>query len=171
MGLVDHAPRGLSRLLLRAPVLLYRARLGRLLGRRFVYVAHRGRRSGKRREVVLEVVRYDPDLPEVFVVSGWGARSDWYRNLRAHPALEVRIGARRIVAPRQRFLDPEETVRLMLDYRRAHPRAWRRLASLLGLPSDPSQARADARDFPAVAFSPGEASRRTEPRSTHGEQR
>lgn len=163
MGLIDHAPRGLSRLLLRAPILLYRARLGWLLGRRFVYVAHRGRRSGKRRETVLEVVRYDPDTLEIFIVSGWGTRSDWYRNLRTRPALEVRIGARRFPAPRQRFLDPDETVRLMLDYRRAHPRAWRRLAPILGLPLDPGQAEAAVRDIPAIAFSPANATTHTEP--------
>ena len=154
MGLIDHAPRGLLRLLLRAPILLYRARLGWLLGRRFVYVAHRGRRSGKRRETVLEVVRYDPDIPEIFVASGWGTRADWYRNLRDHPPLEVRIGAVRFLAPRQRFLDPEETVRLILDYRLAHPRAWKRLAPSLGLPLDPVQAEATIRGIPAIAFSP-----------------
>jgi hypothetical protein len=33
------------------PIWLYRARLGFLLGHRFVYVAHRGRVSGARREV------------------------------------------------------------------------------------------------------------------------
>lgn len=85
MGLIDHAPRGLLRLLLRAPILLYRARLGWLLGRRFVYVVHRGRRSGKRRETVLEVVRYGPDTPEIFIASGWGTRSGWYLNLGPTP--------------------------------------------------------------------------------------
>ena len=163
MGLIDHPPGGLSRWLFRAPILLYRARLGWLLGRRFVYVAHRGRRSGKRRETVLEVVRYDPDPLEIFVVSGWGSRSDWYRNLRTRPALEVRIGARRFPAPRQRFLDPDETVRLMLDYRRAHPRAWRRLAPILGLPWEPDQAEAAIRHVPAVAFRPSDATTHTEP--------
>lgn len=159
MGVLHRAPRGLTRLLLRAPVLLYRARLGWLLGRRFVYVVHRGRRTGRRRETVLEVVRYDPATAEIFVVSGWGTRSDWYRNLRAHPAVEVRLGARGYPAPRQRFLDGDETLRLMLDYRRAHPRAWRRLAPILGLPLDPGPADAAVREMPAVAFRPGTAHR------------
>lgn len=163
MGLIDHAPRGLSRLLLRAPILLYRARLGWLLGHRFVYVAHRGRRSGKLRETVLEVVRYDPDTPEIFVASGWGTRSDWYRNLRSHPALELRIGAHRFPTPKQRFLDPEETARLMLDYRRDHPRTWRQLAPILGLPIDPVQAEAAVRDIPTIAFSPAHAKTHKEP--------
>jgi hypothetical protein len=34
------------------------------------------------------VVGYDPSLRETVVASGWGERSDWYRNLEAHPALE-----------------------------------------------------------------------------------
>jgi len=63
MPLMDRKPTGLLRLLLRAPILLYRARAGWLLGHRFVYVAHRGRRTGARREVVVEVVCYLPAAP------------------------------------------------------------------------------------------------------------
>ncbi|MGH3739659.1 MAG: nitroreductase family deazaflavin-dependent oxidoreductase [Micromonosporaceae bacterium] len=156
MALTDRAPQGLLRLLLRAPVWVYRARLGWLFGHRLVYLAHRGRRSGRRRETVLEVVRYDKAVPEVYVVAGWGARADWYRNLRTHPALEVRIGAGTFREPYQRFLEPDETVQLLLAYRDAHPRAWRRLAPLMGLPADPRQDEAAVRRTPAVAFRPAD---------------
>ena len=63
MTLLDHQPTGLLKHLLRAPIWLYRAGLGPLLGHRFVYIAHRGRRTGARREVVLEVVGYTPKDP------------------------------------------------------------------------------------------------------------
>ena len=63
MTLIDHQPTGLLKHLLRAPIWLYRAGLGPLLGHRFVYIAHRGRRTGARREVVLEVVGYTPKDP------------------------------------------------------------------------------------------------------------
>lgn len=61
VALSDLDPRArLPRAVLRAPLVLYRHRLGWLLGRRFVYLAHRDRASGRRRETVVEVVRYDP---------------------------------------------------------------------------------------------------------------
>ncbi len=42
------------------PILLYRARLGWLLGHRFLLLTHRGWKTGKIRRTVLEVVHYDP---------------------------------------------------------------------------------------------------------------
>lgn len=51
MALTDHQPRGALRLLLRTPIWLYRAELGWLAGHRLLYLAHRGRRTGARREV------------------------------------------------------------------------------------------------------------------------
>jgi F420H(2)-dependent quinone reductase len=56
---------------------------------------------------VLEVIRYDPATRESVVPSGWGERSDWYRNIKASPALEVQTGGERYV-PVQRFLAPDE---------------------------------------------------------------
>jgi deazaflavin-dependent oxidoreductase (nitroreductase family) len=156
VALTDRKPTGLLRAALRAPIWLYRARLGRLTGRRLVYIAHRGRRTGARREVVAETVRYDQAGPEVVVVAAWGREPDWYRNLRAAPAIEVRIGAARWPRPRHRFLDAAETRRVLLAYRHAHPRAWRRIAPLLGFPTDPDDPRWPqvAATTHAIAFSP-----------------
>ncbi|MEO6090189.1 MAG: nitroreductase family deazaflavin-dependent oxidoreductase [Umezawaea sp.] len=156
MGLVDRKPSGLVKHLLRAPILLYRAGLGRVVGHRFLYLAHTGRRSGLRREVVLEVVRYYPDTPEVVVVAGWGNRADWYRNLRAAPALEVRVGVYRWIAPNHRYLSSEEVQAVLERYQRTHPRTWRRLVPVLGMAVDPDDPRWNelASSLPAVAFTP-----------------
>ncbi|GAA2360450.1 nitroreductase family deazaflavin-dependent oxidoreductase [Saccharopolyspora halophila] len=156
MALTDRKPRGALRVLLRAPIWLYRARLGALAGHRLLYLAHRGRRTGARREVVVEVVRYRPDVPEAVVVAAWGKNPDWYRNLRAAPALEVRIGAQRWTRPEHRFLDGEEAHAVLLDYQRAHPHAWKRIAPVLGFPVDPADPSwpERARAVRAIAFTP-----------------
>nr|WP_246331088.1 nitroreductase family deazaflavin-dependent oxidoreductase [Saccharopolyspora hordei] len=154
--MTDRKPRGLLRLLLRAPIHLYRLGLGRLAGYRFVYLAHRGRRTGARREVVVEVVRYDPAVPEVVVVAAWGKNPDWYRNVRAAPAIELRVADQRWPEPEHRFLDGSEVQRLLAEYQQRHPRAWRRLAPLLGFPADPSDPRWPdvAARTRAIAFRP-----------------
>jgi len=76
-------------------VLLYRIGLGRLLGQRFLLLEHRGRRSGRLRRVVVEVVRRDPDRDAWIVASAWGERTQWYRNLLAQPEAMVQVGGRR----------------------------------------------------------------------------
>ncbi|KAA5828376.1 nitroreductase family deazaflavin-dependent oxidoreductase [Saccharopolyspora hirsuta] len=156
MALTDRKPRGLLRILLRAPIYLYRARLGWLAGHRFVYLAHRGRRTGARREVVVEVVRYDPDVPEVVVVAAWGKNPDWYRNIQAAPAIEVRLGGHRWPEPEHRFLDGPEVQRVLSAYQQNHPGAWKRLAPLLGFPADPADERWPevAASTRAIAFRP-----------------
>jgi deazaflavin-dependent oxidoreductase (nitroreductase family) len=156
MAVTDRQPAGALRMLLRLPIWLYRWRLGRLAGHRLVYIVHRGRRTGLRREVVAEVVRYDRSVPEVVVLAAWGRSPDWYRNLTAGPAVEIRIAGQRWERPAHRFLDGAETLRTLLGYQAAHPRAWRRLAPLLGFPVDPTDPRwpevADAAH--AIAFTP-----------------
>ncbi len=154
--MIERRPAGMQRLMLRAPVHLYRRGLGPLLGRRFVYLAHTGRLSGTRRDVVLEVVRFDEAVPEVFVVAGWGRRADWVRNLEAAPAIEVRFGRRRWSHPTHRFLDAAEMTELLHGYRGRHPRAWAALAPRLGLDPTTPDAGIDqaVREFPAVAFRP-----------------
>lgn len=156
MTLTDRKPSGALRVLLRLPIWLYRAGLGRLLGHRLLYLVHQGRRTGARHEVVAETVRFDRDRPEAVVVAAWGKDPDWYRNLLVGPALEVRIGSHRWVHPEHRFLDGTETLRTLLAYREAHPRAWQRIAPLLGFPVDPTDPRwPDVADtVHAIAFTP-----------------
>jgi deazaflavin-dependent oxidoreductase (nitroreductase family) len=141
MALTDRRPTGLLKALLRAPVMLFRARLGWVFGYRLVYIAHRGRRTGKRREVVAEVVHYDRATPEVVVIAAWGENPDWYRNLQAAPPIEVRLAAQRWRTVQCRFPGGGETVQTLRHYRDAHPGAWRRLAPLLGFPADPADPR------------------------------
>jgi deazaflavin-dependent oxidoreductase (nitroreductase family) len=139
----------------RLPIYLYRLNLGWLLGHRGLLLIHRGRRSGLLRETVLEVVRYTPATKESVVLSAWGERADWYRNIKASPAMEVRTGGERFV-PEQRFLAPEENHAVIADYERRHPLAFRIFAKAFGYPVDATEAvrREFASSLVLVAFRP-----------------
>ncbi len=155
-GVATAKPSGLLALLLRAPTVLYALGLGWLLGGRFVELTHRGRRSGLIHWTVVEVTRFDRATREVIVMSAWHGRTDWYRNIQAEPALEVRLGRLRFV-PEQRLLDAAETVREMRDYLRRYPFAVRLLPVLFGIdPRGPEAAsrEAIAEFFKGVAFRP-----------------
>src|SRR5579872_6864271 len=81
-----------------APVSLYRLHLGWLLGRRFLLLTHTGRRTGLRRQTVLEVMEYRSDGPEAVVMSGFGPQANWLRNIQAAPGPEIVIGRHRFIA-------------------------------------------------------------------------
>ena len=59
------------RRLVRAPIFLYRARLGFLLGSRLLMLEHIGRKSGARRYALLEVV--DHSRPGTYLVASGSA--------------------------------------------------------------------------------------------------
>ena len=155
-GMLERPLPAWGKTLSRLPLVLYRLRLGRLLGHRFLVVVHRGRRSGRPYRTVLEVVQWDAVRQEAVVASGWGERANWWRNLRAAPAQEVWLGGRRFV-PRQRFLDRAERMEVLRGYRRAHPLAARTLGPLLGIPMGDAPRRSlseAAAKLPMIAFRP-----------------
>jgi deazaflavin-dependent oxidoreductase (nitroreductase family) len=158
-------PTGLLRVALRLPIWLYRVHLGRLLGHRFLLLTHRGRKTGRVRQTVLEVVRYDPATRESVVAAAWANRADWYRNIQARPALRVQTAGVRYT-PVQRFLSPDETYAALRDYERRHPFAARVLGPRLGIPfgRPDTELRASAASLPMVGFRP----RRPAERSASG---
>ena len=148
-------PGRLALVAMRVPRPLYRRGWGRLLGHTFLLIAHQGRKSGKRRETVAMALTYDPDTGEVVVCSAWGPDTEWIRNLRAHPALEIQIG-RDSYVPEQRFLSEDEAVAVGTAFRQRHPRRLRLLATILGwgdLGSDDA-VREFVRTRPFVSFRP-----------------
>ncbi|MGH3210902.1 MAG: nitroreductase family deazaflavin-dependent oxidoreductase [Trebonia sp.] len=111
------------RWIVRAPVWLYRARLGLVFGSRLLMLEHTGRKTGVRRYVVLEVV--DHPAPGTFIVAaGFGDRAQWLRNVRARPAVRVYAGSRRPAPATARPLTSQEAAAALTAYAHAHPRAW-----------------------------------------------
>lgn len=152
-------PRGVLRGLLNLPVHLYHAHLSGLLGHRFLLLVHTGRRTGARRETVLEVVHYDPVAGEAVVAAGWGRRTQWLHNVEAGLAREVWIGRERFV-PAYRMLAADEAERIFADYERRNrliaPLVRAVVSRLVGWRYDgtPAARRRVVEQLPLVAFRP-----------------
>lgn len=128
--LVSTPPSGWLRLLVRLPIVLYRLRLGWLLGQRFVLLQHIGRKSGQVRSTVVEVIGHDRAHDTYYIVSGWGKRANWYQNLLATPQITIQVGRRRLSVYAE-TAPPAEGVRVLLEYRQHHPLATRELSRVL----------------------------------------
>ncbi len=126
-------PSGLFKRILYLPVWIFRARLGFLFGKRIVMLEHEGRRSGILRRTPLEVVQRTGD--SFILCSGTGPNADWYRNLKANPAVALWVGSRRHEVD-QRFLDDSEAATTFARYEQAHPKAAARLTDLMGVSHD-----------------------------------
>lgn len=145
------------KLVFNGPGWLYRRRLGWLLGRRFLALTHRGRTTGTERITVLEVAVHDPETLESIVVSAYGAQADWYRNIRANPAVRVQSG-RLDYRPLQRFLTMDEAREAAVRFCSEHPwearlapRILPAIGAAVGDVGDPVEMLAS---LPMVAFRP-----------------
>lgn len=109
-----------ARRLLRLPVLLYRWRLGFLLGHRFLLVEHVGRRSGHHYRTVVEVIGHQPP-GTWYVMSGFGRTADWYRNVATAGSARIRLGRTTFTATTC-TTEPAEAAAVLAEYE--HRNRW-----------------------------------------------
>ena len=149
-------PKGFLRLVMRFPILLYRLRLGWLLGKRFILIEHRGRKSGMTRRAVIEVVDHDPQEGVYVVAAAWGAQSDWFQNILVEPNVFVTVSAQRFPATARR-LSEEDSERHLRSYSVRNPLAFRQIGSWLVRESSHDTEniiRAFVETIPFVEFAP-----------------
>lgn len=122
------SPTGIQRLGYRAPIALYRTRLGFLLGTRFLMLEHHGRKSGKTRRTVLEVVTKRPDA--LYVAAAWKRKAQWLKNIEADPHVTVHCGFERFDTVAL-VIDPDAARTVIGEYAARHPRAFAGLARFM----------------------------------------
>lgn len=144
------------KLAFKIPTLIYRVGLGGLLGRRFLLLVHRGRKSGLERRALLEVISYRDDPPAAAVLSGWGKRSQWFLNLQAAPPVAVSIGRECWRNPQCEVLGPDRVVETVEEYRREHRLLMSVLDRFFGWPRKASEdeRRRLERELCVVVFRP-----------------
>ena len=130
-------PEGFSRLLWRAPIWIYRLGLGGLIKKRMLLLHHVGRISGKPRENVLEIVDQDIERGSYSVASGFGKKSDWYKNIVKQPDVSITVGQAEIEV-KARPLSPKESGQALVKYAKRHPKAAKNLMSICGYKVDGS---------------------------------
>ena len=86
---IRRQPGRLALVIFRLPLPLYHRGWGRLLGHTFLVLVHAGRKTGKRRSTAAMVLRYDPKARRESSARFWGQNTDWIRNIRVRPALQV----------------------------------------------------------------------------------
>lgn len=147
-------PSGVFKWFLHAPTWMYRAHLGFLMGKRFLMIEHRGRKSDRPYHTVLEVAGRYPDKNEWIVTSGTGPGADWYRNLSAGKLDAVWVGSKRHNDATVRFLEAEEAAAVFHVYETAHAKTAQKLLDSMGVSYDGTdEGRIEMmRKIPMVSF-------------------
>lgn len=119
-------------------------------------LTHTGRKSGKRRHVVVEVVDHDKTTDTYYIASGWGEKSDWFQNIQKTPETSIHVG-RRYFGTLAKRLPVKEGEKHVTIYAREHPFAFRELSGIMleeRLDPTPDNARRLADKIPIVALRP-----------------
>lgn len=108
--------RDLAMQLLRAPLCLYKLGWGPALDwLPLLILTTKGRKSGLARHVVVEYRRHGS---KYYIVSGWGADTDWYRNIQRDNRVTIQHGAHIADARAQQVDDPAEALRALYMFSR-----------------------------------------------------
>jgi deazaflavin-dependent oxidoreductase (nitroreductase family) len=121
-SLTAKPPSGLLKYVARLPIVFYRLGFGGLLDERLILLNHIGRKTDAIHQAVVRVVSHDVDSDTYYIASAWGFKSQWPRNLLAHPEIMIQIGRRKLIVDAQP-LTPEQGANVLLDYRQRHPEA------------------------------------------------
>jgi deazaflavin-dependent oxidoreductase (nitroreductase family) len=130
--------------------------LGWLFGDRFLMLTHTGRKSGKQRYVVIEVVYHEPDTGVYYVSSGWGTKSDWYKNIMKTPQVTVQVRNHSFPALAKQ-VSVEQAEEKLFAYAQRYPAAFRELTMVMTSKRlDPTleNCRKLAEAVPVIAFIP-----------------
>lgn len=137
-------PKGLKLKIFRAPLYVYRFKLGFLFGERFIHLKHWGRVSGSLKETVVEVIDQDKSNNKVYSASGFGEKSQWFKNISKNNNVFVTLRNTEYKAV-ARVLSENEGTDVLLRYVKAHPKSIKGVARLSGYEMDGSNQ--DIREF------------------------
>lgn len=92
-------PTRVMKWLYKSPILLWKLGLGFVVGRLFLILTTTGRKSGEARHTAIEFHCWKGRL---YVVSGWGSRAQWYKNIVADPHVTIQTahGTQSMIARR-----------------------------------------------------------------------
>ena len=128
-------PKGIKLKLFRAPIYLYHLKLGFLLGERFIHLQHWGRVSGALKETVIEVIDQDKTNGIIYSASGFGEKSQWFKNISANGDVFITL-KNTLYKATARVVSEKEAEEILLRYAKAHPSSIKSVARLSGYKID-----------------------------------
>jgi deazaflavin-dependent oxidoreductase (nitroreductase family) len=117
----------------------------RIFGLQWMLITTKGRRTGKPRTVLLDLVGHDPATGRYYVQPGQRT-AGWVHNVQAHPFVEAQVGRKCF---RARVVDASgpEGARWVFDFAKRHPLQTRLVERLLPELAPPKGSDAEIIDW------------------------
>jgi deazaflavin-dependent oxidoreductase (nitroreductase family) len=129
-------PRGLLKIFFKVPIYLHKLGLvgwiEKFSGAQWMLITTIGRKTGKPRQVMVDVLNYDQEHDTYFIEAAYGRRADWVRNIRANPVFQAQVGKREFSA-RAVELPPERNGDLLVAMYQRAPGYTRAVCAMVGV--------------------------------------
>ena len=136
MSAFGKPPSGLLKFFFKVPLYVHKMGLGgweKLIGAEWMLIATTGRKTGKRREAMVDVMDYDKSTDTYYIEAAYGARADWwYKNIQSHPVFEAQVGRRKFHA-RAAPLSSADTGEMLVQFFRRKPAYTRSVMAMVGM--------------------------------------
>ncbi len=128
-------PGRLLKFFFKMPLFMHKIGFGgweRIIGAQWMLITTIGRKTGKRRETMVDVMKYDKANDTYFIEAAYGARADWYKNIQSNPVFEAQVGRRKFTA-RAGALSTEGASELLVQFYRQKPAYTRSVMAMAGM--------------------------------------
>jgi len=135
MSAFDKRPDRLLKLFFKVPVWLHKMGLGgweRVVGAQWMLITTTGRKTGKRRNVMVDVMDHDKATDTYYIEAAYGARADWYKNIQSNSVFEAQVGRRKFKA-RADALSTEGAGDMLVQFYRNKPAYTRSVMAMAGI--------------------------------------
>ena len=135
MRAFDKRPSLLLRFFFKVPVWLHKMGLAgweRLVGAQWMLITTIGRKTGRRRDAMVDVMDYDKATDTYYIEAAYGARADWYKNMQSNPIFEAQVGRRKFKA-RAGALSTEGAGDMLVQFYRNKPAYTRSVMAMAGM--------------------------------------
>jgi len=135
MNALEKRPNRLLKFFFKVPVWLHKLGLGgweRLVGAQWMLITTTGRKTGKRRDSMVDIMEYDKASDTYYIEAAYGARADWYRNIQNNPVFEAQVGRRKFKA-RASALSSEGASEMLVQFYRSKPAYTRSVMAMAGM--------------------------------------
>ena len=135
MTAFENRPNALQKFFFKIPVWFHKIGFGgweRLIGAQWMLITTVGRKSGKPRDAMVDVMDYDAATDTYYIEAAYGSRADWVKNIEANPRFHAQVGRRKFHASLS-TLASADAGELMVRFYRAKPAYTRSVMAMVGM--------------------------------------
>lgn len=128
-------PNSLLKFFFKIPLFVHKLGFGgweRLIGAQWMLITAIGRKSGKRRQSMVDVLLHDGQSDTYYILSAYGSHADWVRNIQTNPRFEAQVGRRKFSA-RASTLSGEKAGEMLVQFYRLKPAYTRAVMNAAGM--------------------------------------